>query len=162
MLVRCVAFVVALLLFTHPVLAKNLAFPEQSPIGTIVLPDSWKPREIEFGWEAKSPNDDIYFSIEMINDKLIDKVANSTDAWMKDNKIQLKANPVVEELTLGGLFAKAFKYQATDENGPTVVYQVFVMAKKGAALITIWGSEEEQKTREKELDMIMNSIKAVN
>lgn len=43
-----------------------------------------------------------------------------------------------------------------------MVYQVFVMAKKGAALITIWGSEEEQKTREKELDMIMNSIKAVN
>ncbi len=162
MLVRCLAFALSLLLLNHPALAKNLAFPEKNPIGTIVLPDSWKPREIEFGWEAKSPNDDIYLSIEMINDKLINKVANSNDAWMKDNKIQLKPNPIVEDLMLGGLFAKAFKYQATDENGPTVIYQVFVMAGKGAALITIWGSEEEQKTREKELNTIMNSIKAIN
>jgi hypothetical protein len=35
------------------------------------------------------------------------------------------------------------------------------MAEKGAAMITIWGSEEEQKTREKELNSIMNSIKAI-
>lgn len=161
MFLRCFALVLSFFVVASPALAKNLAFPDKNPIGTIVLPDSWKPSEIEFGWEAKSPNDDIYLSIELINDKLINKVATSNDAWMKDNKIQLQPNPTVEELLLGGLFAKAFIYQATDENGPTMIYQVFVMAKKGAALITIWGSEQEQKKREKELSAIMNSIQAI-
>lgn len=161
MILRRFAFLMSVLLFVSPVFAKNLAFPDKNPIGTIVIPDTWKPKQIEYGWEAKSPNDDIYFSVEIVSDKLINKVANSNDAWMKDNKIRLQPNPVIEELMLGGLFAKAYKYQAIDENGPTVVFQIFVMAEKGAAMITIWGSEEEQKTREKELNSIMNSIKAI-
>ena len=162
MVLRSIAFILGLFIIAHPALAKNLAFPEKNPMGTIVFPDTWKLKTIEYGWEAKSPNDDIYFSIEIVDDKLIGKVATSNDAWMKENKIRLQPNPLVEELMLGGLYAKAFKYQATDENGPTVLFQIFVMAGKGAALITIWGSEEEQKTREAELNKIMNSIKAIN
>ncbi len=143
-------------------LAKNLAVPEKSPIATIVIPDSWKPEQIEYGYSAKSPDDDVFFSVEYANAARIDKMFALNDAWMKDNKIKVKGKATEKEFEINGLPAKIFTYQATDENGDTKIDFVTIPAGKQLILITIWASEEEREANKDDIIAIQKSLKAIN
>ena len=146
-----------------PGLAKNLAVPPKDPVATLTIPDSWKPSEIEFGYGAKSPDGDVFFSVEYATAARIDKLFATTDAWMKENKIKPKGKAKESEMDMGGLPAKIFTYEATDENGDTEIDLVVIPGGKGRMiLLTLWGSKEEQEANKTELSAIQRSIKAIN
>jgi hypothetical protein len=145
-----------------PGIAKNLAVPAKDPVATLMIPDTWKQKEIEFGYSGTSPDEAIFFSVEYARSDRIDKLFALNDDWMKENKIVQKGEPKQQEITLGGLAAKLFTYQATDENGPTEVDFVIIPAGKRIVLLTLWGSEKEQKDNKADIDSIKNSIKAIN
>jgi hypothetical protein len=145
-----------------PGIAKNLAVPAKDPVATLMIPDTWKQQEIEFGYSGTSPDETIFFSVEYARSDRIDKLFALNDDWMKENKINAKGEPKQQEIILGGLSAKLFTYQATDENGPTEVDFVIIPAGKRIVLLTLWGSEKEQKDNKADIDSIKNSIKAIN
>ena len=145
-----------------PGFAKNLAVPAKDPVATLVIPDSWKAEAIEFGYSAKSPDGDVFFSVEYAAANQIDKMFALNNKWMKDNKIKPKGAPEEREFEMGGLPAKLISYQATDENGDTQIDFVMIPAGKRIIMLTMWGSKEEQKANKKDLDIIQNSIKAIN
>ena len=161
---RCFIFVLGLFVTIHSGYAKNISFPSKEPAASVTVPDKWKIKTIEYGFEAKSPNDDIYFSVESARGKSIDKMVESADAWMKDNKIVVKPNPEQRVINFGGLEGFTLKYQATDENGPTSILLIFMTLepKKDLVLMTFWGSEEEQAARQDDINIILSSIKAIN
>jgi hypothetical protein len=145
-----------------PGVAKNLAVPEKNPVATLMIPDSWKQEEIEFGYSGTSPDGAIFFSVEYARGDRVDKLFAMNDDWMKENKIHPKGEPKKQEVTIGGLAASIFTYQATDENGPTEIDFVLIPAGKRIILMTLWGSEQEQHDNKADLDIIKNSIKAIN
>lgn len=142
--------------------AKNLAFPEKDPVATIVIPDQWKTVAIEYGWETKSPNDDIYFSIEYGREKTFDKIVDGNEKWMRDNKITIKSDVNKNPINLGGLAGEILTYQAVDENGPTYLSFIVLNGGKRLILMTLWGSEEEFKANDKAVNAMMDSIKLIN
>jgi hypothetical protein len=146
-----------------PSFAKNLAVPAKNPVATIVFPDTWKAEEIEFGWSAKSPDGNVFFSVESASGSRVDKLFATNDEWMKENKIKPKGKAVEKDVEFGGLKAKLYAYQATDEDGDTVIDFVVIPAGPGRViLLTQWASDEEQKANAADLDKIANSIKAIN
>jgi hypothetical protein len=145
-----------------PGVAKNLAVPEKNPVATLMIPDTWTQQEIEFGYSGTSPDGNLFFSVEFAKSDRIDKLFATNDDWMRENKISATGEPKQQEVLLGGLSAKVFTYQATDENGPTEVDFVIIPAGKRIVLLTLWGSLKEQNDNKADLDLIKNSIKAIN
>ena len=164
MILRVLLMVLCLFAGAHAALAKTMTFPAKEPAASVTIPDKWKVKSIEYGFEAKSPNDDIYFSVETARGKSIDKMVDGADIWMRDNKILVKPNPEQRMINFGGIDGFTIKYQATDENGPTVIVLIFMTLepKKDVVLMTFWGSEEEQAARQDDINLILSSIKALN
>jgi hypothetical protein len=146
-----------------PGLAKNLAVPAKDPVATLVIPDSWKPEEIDFGYSAKSPDGDLFFAVEYAAGNRVAKMLANNDVWLKENKIKAKGEPTEREFEFGGLPAKLINYKATDPNGDTEVDFVIIPAGKGRVIMmTLWGSKEEQKANKTDLDIIQNSFKKID
>lgn len=145
-----------------PGFAKNLAVPARDPVATLVIPDSWKPTAIEFGYSGKSPDGDVFFSVEYATEARAAKMFALNVEWMKENKIKPKGKPSEREIQIGGLTGQLISYEATDDNGDTEIDFVVIPAGKRMIMLTMWGSKEEQKANKKDLDIIQNSIKAIN
>lgn len=148
--------------FIAPGFAKNLAIPAKDPIATIAIPDKWKLEEIQYGYSAKSPDGDVFFSVEYAVESRVDKMFAETKTWMKENKIKTKDEGVQKEMEIGGLPAKIFTYVATDENGDTQIDFVTIPAGKRLILITIWASKEEREANKDDIIAIQQSLKAIN
>jgi hypothetical protein len=162
---RKAVLAVALLCFgyTTSTWAKNFAFPEKNPAGTVTIPNSWKTEEIDYGYSAKSSDGDVFFSVEYAGGSRIEKMLDNNTAWMKENNIKPKEKPVEKEIEIGGLSAKLLHFDATDENGDTTVDFVFIAGGSGRLImLTLWGSEEELKANQADIEAIKKSIKAIN
>lgn len=146
-----------------PAWAKNFAFPEKNPIATITIPDKWKTDEIEYGYSAKSPDGDVFFSVESTSAKGLDKMMATNTQWMKDNKIRATAASTTKDFKLGGLDASLVSFPAKDENGATVIDFVFIQAGKDrVVMLTLWASDEERQANGDDIMSIQRSIKAIN
>lgn len=157
------AATVLCLYLTPAAWAKNFAVPPKNPAATLVIPDSWQIEEIDYGYSAKSSDGDVFFSVEYAGGSRIDKMLENNDDWMKENHIKAKGKPVEKDIQIGGLPAKLLHYEASDENGDTMVDFVFISGGAGRVImLTLWGSEEELKANEADIDAIKKSIKAIN
>jgi len=163
MLKRLVIASVTLYAAIAPVFAENLAVPAKNPIATLTIPDSWKLANIDFGYRAESPDGDVYFFVEYASAARVDKLFATNDEWMKENKIKPKGKAEEKEIEIGGLPARVFTYEATDENGDTLIDFVVIPGSKGRTiLLTLWGSEEERETNQTDIMAIQKSLKAIN
>src|SRR5450631_2704535 len=89
---RTAILVAALVCFgcTAPAWAKNFAFPEKNPVGTVSIPDSWKTEEIDYGYSAKSSDGEVFFYVEYAGGPRVDKMLDNNTEWLKENKITPK------------------------------------------------------------------------
>lgn len=146
-----------------PAAARNLVAPAKNPAIAVSLPDKWKVEEIEFGYSAKSPDGDVFFSIESANAKKLDAMMDNNNKWMKENKIDASKAPEKVTLTFNGVEGEVLRFNTKDENGPTIVDFVMLPGGKGSmVMVTLWASDAERKTNAKDIDAIMNSIKPLN
>jgi hypothetical protein len=153
------AFVAALAM---PAAAKNLAVPEKNPVATLSIPDSWDLMEADFGYSAVSEDEEVIFSIESASGARIDKLFEANEKWMIEQDIVPKGKAVEEEITLGGIPAKVFTYQATDSEGDTVIdFVVLPAGNNRIMLITLWASEEGRAANKEEISQLLTSIKAI-
>jgi len=161
-MLRALALSLLLAFAAGPSLAKNLAVPSKDPVATLVIPDAWKPEEIEFGWSSKSPDGDVFFSVEYASGARVQKMLANNDAWLKENKIKAKAEPTQQDFDYNGLPAKVIKYVATDENGATEVDFVIITAGQGRVImLTLWASKEERAKNQADIDAIKASFKKI-
>jgi hypothetical protein len=144
---------------TVPAMARTFPIPVGAPAITVTTPDNWKVKEIEYGFSAMSPGDDVYFSVEYASgDKTVEKMMNDNECWMKENKIK-PVKPNVEEGKINGVDIKHYEFDTTDDNGKTLVDFFLVPAGKSLAMLTFWGSEAERNKHQDEIVSIMNSVK---
>ncbi len=159
---RLFSMIVALsLALAGPVCAKNFAFPETNPTATVSIPGTWKTESVEYGFEARSPDNDVYLSIETVSAKAMNKMLDANMAWMKRNKIKVTGKPKENDVNFGGLQGKMQVFPATDENGDTQIVLIYAESEQRLIFITLWASEDEQKANDKDINAIMGSIKAI-
>ncbi len=146
-------------LLGSPAQARNFAVPAKDPAMSLSVPDNWKTDEIEYGYSAMSPGEDVFFSVEYAGARGVDALMKANDAWMKENKIA-DVTPDKAEGTLNGIPFTAFHFDTTDATGPTEVE--FIMMPGGhnrMVMLTVWGSKQERAKHQAEIDGIMHSVK---
>jgi hypothetical protein len=144
-----------------PGFAKDFSVPKKNPAITLTIPDTWKIRDIDYGYSAASPGDDVYFYVESTDPNNVDKMLALNDDWMKEQKITPLGEPKVTVVDQGPVKGKIYNYKAKDENGPTNVSFTLIPAGGSLIMLTLWGSEEEQKKHNAEIDSILGSIRPV-
>ncbi|KAB0264947.1 hypothetical protein [Microvirga brassicacearum] len=146
-----------------PLSAKNFAVPDKDPAATLTVPDNWKVEEIEYGFSAQSPGDDVFFSMEYASKKKLDGMMKTNEAWMKDNDIDFSKKPEEREMDFNGISGTVLRYDTTDANGPTLVDFVLLPAGKNrVVMLTLWGSETERKKHKAAITSIMESVRPIN
>ena len=142
-----------------PAMARTFPLPPEAPTITVTTPDSWKVGESEYGFFARSPGDDVYFSVEYASgEAAVGKMMDGNKSWMQENKIKL-VKPKVENGKINGVDIVHSEFDTTDENGKTLVDFFLVPAGNGTGVITFWGSEAERNKHQDEIMGILNSIK---
>lgn len=151
---------VAIVALASPALAKRLAVPSDDPVVTLVIPDSWTMKEIEFGYSAVSPDKEVAFYVEYAAGKRVKAMTDLNNEWLKDNSITTLGAAEERELDFNGIKGSVLKYKAKDENGPTNVNFAFLPAGKDRVImLTLWGSDAEQAKNDADINAILGSIK---
>lgn len=141
--------------------AKNFTLPDKDPVMIFSFPNDWETDDIKYGFEARSPDDEIYVSIETPppSDAGVKKYWKDTEKWMKSNNIVSKSM-AEKQMEVSGAQCTDLEVEAKDEDGPTQVSLLICPLAGGrAAIITLWASEDDQKTFKDELGSILSSIK---
>lgn len=142
-----------------PAMARTFPVPPDAPAITVTTPDKWKVSEIEYGFSATSPGDDVYFSVEYASgEKAFGKMMDDNESWMKENKIK-SVKPTIEDGKINGVAIKHYEFDTTDDNGKTLVDFFLIPAGDARAMLTFWGSETERNKHQDEIMSILNSVK---
>jgi len=154
-----IALAVAL---ASPALSRNLAIPPSNPTVTIVVPDKWKVSEIEYGYSAKSPDGDVFFSVEHGKGKKFDALVKANDEWMAENEIDGSVKPEEKEMDFNGTKGQVLRYNTKDPNGKTILDFVLLDGgNKTVIMLTLWGSKEEREANAEDIGAIMNSVRPI-
>ncbi|MDR7037312.1 MULTISPECIES: hypothetical protein [Methylobacterium] len=145
-----------------PAEARNFAVPPKNPAMTVVVPDSWKVREIDFGFSARSPDDEVVFYVEYASKKKLDAMLETNRAWMRENEIDDSVKPLEKEMDFNGASGTVLRYDTKDANGKTIVDFVLLSGGENQVImLTLWGSEEERASHKAEISAIMNSVRPI-
>ena len=141
-------------------LVREVAVPRNEPLVIVGLPTTWKVEDIDFGISALSPDKSVKIFVESAKGASTDALLATNDAWMKSRGINTKGKPDEAEATVSGMPGKFFRYSATDEWGDTnLVFVVVRTQGDRVLLLTLWGSNEEQKANGADIERIMNSVR---
>lgn len=87
----CLAFS----LFAASAFAKTIKLPEDSPVVSVNVPDSWKPEDTEQGITSESPDGEATVMFEIADAKSMDALIDENTNWFKEQKVVIdsRANP---------------------------------------------------------------------
>lgn len=144
--------------FTH---AKTLAIPDDNPIATVALPDSWGLDDLDDGIEAMSRDELVYVAVEAGAPTDPRSAAMSAASRLFEDKgIVADTESVVEtECTTRGMPCMQLAFQGYDEDGPTsVVVAVVTVSDEGMLILTRWAPENLQPDDSVDMGRIIDSI----
>ncbi len=146
--------------FSLTALADTFKLPENKPIVSFVLPDSWKPTETDTGLQAVSVDGEIYLALEFIDADSVNDVVDDSVSFLEKQGVTVDKAPKSQgDSTLNNMAISHTSYKATDKDGPCEVSLSFLTVAPGKGLmITYWGSTDAADKHKESLEKILNSI----
>ena len=145
--------------------AETLKFPSEEPIVQVAIPHSWGPKETETGVDATSPDSAIYLSIDIADDKTMNKTIDDAIDFLVKNGVNIDADSKHEypDTTVNGMKMGHLAWNGTDKDGPVHVQLGLVQPSEHKMLvITYWGSTDDEGKHEDAVNGIIDSLKAIN
>lgn len=154
-LLSCLLFSLSLSAF-----ADTFKLPENKPIVSFLLPDSWKPTETDAGLEAVSVDGEIYLAVEFVDTDSVQDVIDSNLSYLDKQGVKVEKKPKSEgDSTINEMSISHLSYNATDKDGPCEVSLSFLTVAPGKGLmITYWGSTDAADKHKDSLEKILSSI----
>ena len=143
-------------------IAKTFSVPAKNSAVTVTIPDSWETEQIDFGYNAQSPDGSVFFFIESATASRLEVLLKNNRDWMEEQEIVLKGEPVISDIIINGIPAQLHHFDATDENGDTTVDFVLMDAGAGRVIMfTLWGSISDLKNNATDVNAIKASIQPI-
>jgi hypothetical protein len=159
---RKLVVILVLLCLPGIALAKSSKLTPDDTVAVLDFPDSWKVSNIKRGLQAKSPDEEVYVWAELVSSDDINTIQKEHDAYFeKQNVTMSKAEPVGKEID--GRKWAFVDPQATWKGKPTNIRYIIINpnAPSGKTIVfTYWASPEGDKNYDKEMDGVLNSLKA--
>src|SRR6202161_2705540 len=76
--------------------ADTFKLPENKPVVSFVLPDSWKPTETDAGMEAQSVDGEIYLAVEFVDTDSLNDVIDSNLSYLVTQGVAVEKKPKSE------------------------------------------------------------------
>ncbi len=143
--------------------AATFPIPDESPIATVSIPDSWGPKAYDGGVEATSDDGAIYVAIEEV---AADDVKAATEEGLKffiKSGVQINFDSQkTQDAKINGLDAFDMSFTGKDKDGPANVSLTLVKtnAKTKFLMLYYWGSPAGESANAKDLAAIADSIQA--
>ena len=153
----------ALLMTTTFAGAKTFPVPDENPIATITIPDSWDPSEYEDGIQGTSEDGDVYVAVESVESEDIASATALGIKWFAKQGVQLDMDSKqVVEMTLNGMPALSMVFDGRDDDGPTRIGVTLVKTNSAKRFLLIygWGSLEAREANGRDIDKIIGSLTA--
>lgn len=143
--------------------AKSYTIPDPNPVAVITIPDSWETKELAYGIETTTEDEEYYLLIEVTDKKTAEKDVTKTLEWLLGKGVSIDAATQKERaISINGMEGFMLYWDGKDEDGPTQVSISLLQINDSKGLVvTGWGSVEGQKDNLKELTDLMNSLKPV-
>ena len=140
--------------------AETFKLPENKPVVSFVLPDSWKPTETDSGLEALSVDGEIYIAIEFVDADSVKDVIDSAFSFLDHHGVKIEDKPKsTGDSTINDLPISHMSYNGTDKDGPCEISLSFLTVTPGKGLmITYWGSKDAADKHKESLEKILDSI----
>src|SRR5947209_7566610 len=159
---RKLVLLAALLCLPGMVFAKSAKLTADETIAVLEFPDSWKISNIKRGLQAKSRDEEVYVWAELVPSDEVDTVQKEHDDYFEKQKVTMaKAEPVPKEVD--GRKWAFIEPQSTWKGKPTIVKYIIINPKVASGKIvvfTYWASPEGDKNYDKEMDGVLNSLRA--
>jgi predicted Zn-dependent protease len=159
---RKLVLLAALLCLPGMVFAKSAKLTADETIAVLEFPDSWKISNIKRGLQAKSPDEEVYVWAELVPSDEVNTVQKEHDDYFEKQKVTMaKADPVPKEVD--GRKWAFIEPQSTWKGKPTVVKYIIInpgVASGKIVVFTYWASPEGDKNYDKEMDGVLNSLRA--
>lgn len=147
-------------LLAVPALAKTFDLPDDNPAAKATLPDGWKPREVEHGVEATSPDGETYIALETATAKTMERLIEDDIKFLADQGVTIdKSSQQTKDMTVNGIPVSFLHWSGKDKDGPTsVTLGIFGISDNLVLLLTAWSSPKGDQVHGPELDAILSSI----
>lgn len=157
------AVLLAAALITTPAFGKTFKVPDEKPVASITVPDSWKSKEIDKGIEAQSGDGEVYFAVEATDAKGLEKTIEEAVEYLKGQGVTVDESTMKQtEGSINGMKGVDITWSGKDKEGAAIIsLTVLAVSDDDALMITYWASPEGTKKYDKELGEIINSIKKV-
>ena len=142
--------------------AKTFKLPnEDFAIASIVMPDSWNPKEADNGCFGESSDGAVYLSVVAVgSEKGMDAEIDDTFEMLKKHNVTLDDSTKKEQkFKIGALDATELLFQGKDDDGPAAISIVFVPIKDKLIIMTYWVTTAKEQEHLKEVGTIVNSLK---
>jgi hypothetical protein len=143
--------------------ADTFKLPENKPIVSFVLPESWKPTETDTGLEAVSVDGEIYLALEFVDADSVDDVIDANLKYLEQQGVKVEKEPKDKgDSTLNEMAISHTSYNGTDKDGTCEVSLSFLTVSPGKGLmITYWGSQNAADKHKESLQKILGSISKI-
>ena len=135
---------------------------EDFGIASVAIPDKWKPKEIDKGVEATSPDGEVYIAIDAVgSDKGMSEEIEDTFKMLKDNKVTIdKSTKKENKLNVAGVEATELQFAGKMEDEAQTVSIVFVPVKDKIVVVTYWSSAAGDKDKA-DSDAVVGILKSL-
>ncbi len=147
-------------LLALPATAKTYDLPDDNPAVKVTLPGDWKPREVEHGVEATSPDGETYVALETAPTKRVETLIDEDIAFLTEQGVTIdKDSQQTQDSTVNGIKVSFLHWKGKDKDGPTAVtLGIFGVSENLMLLMTAWSSPAGDKLHSRELDGIVSGI----
>jgi hypothetical protein len=150
--------------FCSAAFAERFKLPEDSPVATINIPESWEPKTYDNGVEATSDDGSVYLAVEAV-DVTGDAIGDSIEECIKYLKKKgVTFDAASQKKTEGNLNGFPFydlSWQGKDEDGECKVsVSIAVVSEKKCLVFLYWASPKGEEKNKETLTLISDSIMA--
>ncbi|KQW31261.1 histidine kinase [Rhizobium sp. Root274] len=151
-----------LLLTAGTSLAGAFNFPSDDPVATVDIPESWKPSETDYGYEATSPDGGTYISFDAAGAEDTEEVIKGVFTFLEENGVT--ADPASQTESKGdqnGMPYQTLSWKGTDKDGPvTIGVGIVGISEDSLAIVTYWASTETEEKNNPDVNKMLESIRA--
>jgi hypothetical protein len=142
--------------------AKTIKIPEDKPVVSVNVPDSWEPEATDKGIAIESPDKIVTVFFEVTSPKGVEDLIDENVDWlMKDQKVEIDRESQSEkDFKNGDINWSRISWDGNNkEFGPATVG--FLMTKVGNKILTVtyWITKKDHEKQMPALDKILSSVK---
>ena len=144
--------------------AKTYKIPEEDPVASVSVPDSWAPEATDKGIATESEDKEATVFFEVADAKSVDTLMDENIAWLKEQKVTITESSKSEkDFKTASMSWSRISWDGTNEEfGPATIGFAFADVGNGKVLIvTYWITKKGFKKHEEELDKIFDSVKKI-